>query len=309
MSNNILLKVSALAIATAVSGAALGYFLKNFIAAPSVGSLVAALVVSVVFLAVFLLQTLLSPHFWVSAGSVLAGSLGAVIFFLSANPPLLAVGFLAMLGFLLAAYRSGKSELNNNLQIHFSKTSRIVMGFATMGLAIFASLVYVGSFDLKNPTAAKQNLEVLIRPAEPLVARYVPDFSSQNTLRQIAAKVLPAEFKLAPEAEKQQAITEVSSRLAQTVSNFAGVPVSASDRVIDIVYKATIGRILSLPPLAKTLLLIGFALVFFFFFKFLLFFVDWGAVLAGYGMFKALEAAGFFKIELQNVPKRVIVLK
>lgn len=260
-------------------------------------------------LSTFLLQTILAGDKRLSPLSIVLESLGMSAFFFGGFSVILAIGMLLGLSLFLMAYYAGASEIKNDLEIHFSKISRAVMRLATMGVALFASFAYVGSFNLKSPVDAKQKLEVLVKPVEPIVARYVPNFSSKSNLKEIAAQILPADLKLASETQKNEAIAQISSRLADTLTNSVGVRVAPMDRVIDILYKASIGRMLTLTPLLQNLILIVLGLIFFLFIKFLLLFVDWGATLLGYGFYALLKTFGFFKIELQNVPKRVIILE
>jgi len=305
----ILVKKISLGVLGCLAALVFGYFFANFIAVPETGSFVAVFLSSAIFLSVFLLQVTLATDLWLSPLFIVIEMIGISLFFLGSFSIVLLIGIIIGIGFLIAANYSGVSEVKNNLEIHFYRNSRIVMAFATMALALFASFAYVGSFDLKDPAAARKNLEVILRPTEPLVSRYVPNFSSLSTIKEIAAAILPAELKLAPADQRAEAIFQISTRLAESFSGFAGIPVIPNDRIIDIAYRATIGRILGLSPLAQTSVLVGLGVLFFFFIKFILFFVDLAAVGLSYGFYHLLKAFGFFRIEMQNVAKRVIVLE
>ncbi len=308
MTNSTIKKIS-LGAAGVLTAGLFGFLFKSFIGAAGMGNLILALAGSVLFLAVFLLQTILASDVRISPAVIVLEVLAMAVFFFGNISLIFLIGMLINLGFLIAAHYSGGIELKTTLDIHFSKTSRVIMAFATLALALFASFTYVGTFDLKNPAAAKRSLEVIIRPFEPLVARYIPNFSSRNTIKDIATAVLPADFRLAPADQKAQAVSQISARLAETISGFAGVQVQIADRIIDILYKATVGKVVTLSPAMQTVVLSGFGVLFFFFLKFLLFFVDWAAVLVGYGLYSLLKTFEFFRIEMHDVPKRVIVLE
>ncbi len=308
MTNLVLIKKVSLGTVGILSALFFGALFKMFIGTPSTGNLIWALSGAAVFLSIFLLQVMLSSDKWLSPILIAAQVLGMSLFFLGNFSLVLAIGILISFGFFLASWFLGTAEIKNNLDIHFPKTSRAIMGFATIGLALFISLAYVGSFDLKDAVESRKNLEVIIRPIEPLVGGYIPNFSTRNTLKDIALSLLPPDFQLVSAAQKAEAVAQVSVRLAETVSNFAGVRVAVTDRVIDIVYKATIGRIVTFTPIMQTLLMVGLGLLFFFLIKFLMLFVDWAAVLLGYALYRLLKAFNFFRIETQEVSKRVIVL-
>lgn len=307
MSTAAIKKIS-LGVAGFVAALIFGYFFKMTIGSASTANLVGLLLSAILFLSAFLIQTVIGSDKFISPLFIVLEVLGISLFFFGNFSPVLLIGIISGLGLLITAYYQGGSEINNNLDIHFIKNSRIIMASATMALAIFVSFAYVGSFDIKNPVAAKKGLELVVNPLTPLVSGYIPGFSSQNTLKDIALAALPADFKLASPAQKADAVSQISTRLADTLSGAVGTSVFAGDRVIDIVYKATIGRLAGLSAVAQTGVLVLFGIVFFFMIKFALFFIDWAAVFTGFGIYKLLLAFGFFKIEVQNVPKRVIVL-
>ena len=309
MSKTVLVKNLTLGLAATLTAGVFGYLFANFIATGTLTSLISALVAGVFFLAAFLIQVLLSKNRGLTAVFVVASVLAMSAFFLGHFSLVLiaAVGIALVMFFL--AYHNGQSELENNLDLRFIRASRVVMGLATMALAIFASFAYFASFDLKDPVAAKKNLEVLVRPVEPIISGYIPGFTARSSLIQIASRLIPEELRLASQETQNAFVQEFSTGLSQTLSNTFGVRVSPGDSVIDILYNGTIGRILSLSALAQSLVLIGVALAFFFLIKFALFFVDWLAVLLAWAVFKILLAARFFRFDLQNVPKKVIMLE
>ena len=285
-----------------------GAVFSSFLASPSGLNLVWTLAVAAVFLAVFLLQTVLVDDTWMPILFTGAQVFAISLFLLRDPSPMLLLGGAICFALLVAASYFGKLEVRNNLTIHFPKISRVIMVYATMAIALFTSFAYVGSFHINDALETKKNLEVLIGPSEPLIGRYVPNFSSRNTIREIAAAILPSEFKLATPAQKAEAVAQISTRLSESFGGFTGVPVMASDRVIDIIYKATIGKILNYSSFTQSLFMIGFGILFVFFIKFLFLFVDWAAVLIGYVLYRLLKMLNFFKIEDREISKSVIIV-
>ncbi len=302
-------KKIALGIAGVCAALLFGYCFSGFIAAATAVSFLGVCASAALFLSLFLIQVMVAADVKTTMLFVVLEIAAISVFQIGNFSPVLGAGILAGAGFLIMAYYGGVSEIKSRLDIEFTKTSRVIMGSATLALALFASFAYVNSFDLKNPAAARKNLEVIIKPAEPIVSRYIPNFSTQNTLREIAAKMLPASERLSSPADQANTISQISVNLTDALAKLTGARIAPTDRVIDVVYKATLGKVVSLPPLTQTIVLIAFGVIFFFFIKFILFFVDWAAVGIGYGWYRLLKAAGFFAIEMQNVPKRVIVIQ
>lgn len=307
--NKLLIKKAALGVAGLLAALLMGGLFAGFISAPSAGAFIWTLAGAALFLGIFLIQTFVGGKHWITPVFLIVESLGAGLFLLDKISPVFLVGLLVMIALLVSSFYTGQAELENSLDIHFSRISRIVMVYATLGLAIFISFAYVASFDLKDPAAAKSSLAAVVKPIEPMVSGYIPKFSAMDTITQLAGKLLPEELRSAPLEQRNLAITEVSSRLSETFGKLTGVPVSGKDRIIDLIYKATFGRLLGLKPIFQTLSLVAVGIIFFFLIKFLFFFVDWAAVGLAFLIFKALEAGGFFRIELRDQPKKVIVLE
>ena len=82
----------------------------------------------------------------------------------------------------------------------------------------------------------------------------------------------------------------------------------ATDKSVNIFYDATVGRFLQLPDILQNVILFVVGIIIFLFIKFSLALVNWPATYLAYGLYRLLLKFGFFKIELQNRPQKVIVL-
>ncbi|MEK7192131.1 MAG: hypothetical protein AAB646_01280 [Patescibacteria group bacterium] len=302
-------KLIALFGASALSALLFGFAFKAFIQNNGLIFWILAGFSAILFLAIAVIVALLvkRPIF---GFSVMAVDMAAmlIIFYEHFSLALL-ISFFVSAALLMFGYSRGQQDLKNNLNLRFIKTAESVLGPASSALAIFAILLYISMINLKDPTAAKQNLEIIAKPSETFVRPYIPNFSLQNSLNQIAAKLLPKELASAPQELKNQFIQESSIRLSEIVGNFTNLSVKSSDRVIDIIYKATIGRLLNLPALQQNLVLFAAGVFLFLLIRFALIFVNWISIGLAFGIYKILLAAGFCKIILQNQPKNVIVLE
>lgn len=303
------LKVLLLGAVPIAVAAVFGLLFKTFVAAPSLIGLVFVLITGIFLLALFLIHTLLNDRFWVGAGFIVLIVAAMTVFFIGKGVLLVLVGGIIAAAAFIEAYHNGQSEIKNSIEIRFWHIARKALSMATVAIAVFLSLAYFASFDLKNQKAGEQALEVVIRPLEPIVAGYLPGFSSRSTLTQIARRSLPPELQMAGPEIQNQAIGQVAGNLAELLGKTFGISVRAGDSVVDIIYKATFGRLLKLSSSLQTLILMGAAIALIFFVKFALFFVDWLAILLGYALYQLLWGFGFFKIELRNKVKKVILLE
>lgn len=308
MESRPLLKKTSLALAGVFTAVLFGWLLKNFFSFPGLGNLTYAAVGAAIFLAIFLLQALLISDIWINSAAILLEVSSISLFLVGHSMLVLFAGAVVCLVLLITAATNARTVAKDSMEIRFWQISRAGIGLATTALALFSSMAYITRFDLENPVESKKTLEVIIKPMEPFVSSYLPGFSANNSLKQIAANLLPAELKLAPEATTSQLINETAARLAQTFEGFVGIAVRPADSFIDITYKATIGRLLKQSATVQNIILIIAGFLLFLFLKFTLFAVDWVATAIGYGLYRILLELKFFKIDVQNVPKQVIVL-
>jgi len=308
MEKPVMRKILVLEAATIATALLFGFLFRNFINAPALFPLILTAVGAIVFLAAFLLQTILVPNAKFATAATAISVFSMSLFLIGRGSPVFIVGAVIALALLISAYHSGQSDVKNNLTVRFWKIARLVSAAGTMAIAVFASLAYFSLFNPSDVNASKNALNVIINPLEPVIAGYLPGFTGKSTLLQIASRSLPAEFQLAPVDVKNQAINQVASNLAQAFSRVAGITVRNSDSFLDILYRASFGRLANLSPILQTLVMAAVALVFFFFIKFILFVVNWPAILLGFLVYRLLLASGFFKIELQDIRKESIIL-
>lgn len=309
MSNNLFVKTASIAICSVGTALLFSFLLKNFINSGALLSLVFLILGTVLFLAVFFLQSLLLNNFSINLGiAIVDGVLMIGVFFNSISILILAAGIF-VIGSMLTAYYAAQLELKNNLDIRFFKIGNNLTRIVSSGLAIFGIIVYLSLLNLKDPAEAKKALSVVIKPSEPITAAYIPGFTIDHSLTEVAAKLLPAELKLAPLSQKQAFIQASAERLSGTIGGFLKVPVRVSDSLVDIFYKATVAKFLQFSSLVQTLILIGVGLLSFFFIKFFLFFINWIAIILAFGGYQLLWGAQFFKVKMESKTKKTIVLE
>src|SRR3989344_1087790 len=170
------LKTIALIAASALSAIIFAFLLKSVIALVSLSSVLLLVLGGAVFLAIFLMMTLL-------LNLVLIAVVG------SFRPSLMLAGAL-VLAFLwmVQAYYGGRSELKNNLEIHFWQNGRAVISKASSALALFAVVLYLTTFNFNNPAVIKGYFVAMIQPIEPIMATYFPVPGVSNIIQQATDK-------------------------------------------------------------------------------------------------------------------------
>ncbi|MBI2024602.1 MAG: hypothetical protein HYT03_00730 [Candidatus Harrisonbacteria bacterium] len=303
------LKTIILGAVSIIAAIIFGLAFRNFVADGSLISLIFLALAGALFLSIFLIQTLLLDIFFPKFLIIIFSAIAVGV---SSGAPFSTVSITAMSIFsilLLWGYYRGRLELKNSLEIKFTKTGLAILGPASSAIALFAIIAYLGSFNLSDPTSVKETLSIIIKPAEPIAAGYIPGFSIQKSITEIAAALLPEELANASQATKNEFISESASRLSEVFGNLTGVPAKTSDSLLDIFYRATVGRLLALTPFARNLTLIGVGFLIFLMAKFLLIIINWLAIALAVLLYQLLLAMNFCRIELQSKSKTVIVLE
>lgn len=309
MNKSLLIKTISLALVSAVFALIFSLFFKSFLNLGGLGAAIFLLVTTTLFLAVFLIQTLLLDSFLVNLViTIIDAALIGLVFIGNFSILILAATAVVII-LLLAGYYAARLELKNNLDIRFFKTAGYVMKYASSALAIFAVITYLALLNLEDVTAAKRALASIIKPIEPITSVYIPNFTINEPLTEISRKIMPNEIKSASSATQAEFIRASSIRLAGAIGSFVKATIVSSDSILDVFYKSTVAKLLKMSALTRNLILAGAGLLAFFMLKFLLVFVDWLAIVVGFGIYQLLLGAEFFHVELQNKTQKVITLK
>lgn len=309
MHNNFSVKVLLITSLPVLSALFFGLFLKIFTGSAHLGIFFATLIAGLMLLATLIVFNLLQDNRSWAVSCFALSAIAMLLPFAVNISIILSSGSLAAFVLFLMAHQKTRVAVRNGLKVNFWHTAHLSVGAVSSGVSIFAVLAYLALFNFSDPSSLKKTLEVAIKPIEPIFSQYIPNFSIRSTLTQIAANLLPDDLKLAPPEIKSQVIQQASERLTVVLGNYIKIPVKVGDKVIDIVYKATLGKILNYSPLVRNLILIAAGLIIFLLLKFVLIFVNWLAVLLAFGIYQLLLNLKFFEIQLQQIDKEVIVIK
>ncbi len=285
------------------------FLLRGFTNSPHLGNFIVASVAGLAFLGILSVFNILSENRFAALTGFVISALALSAGFFNSNLWVSGAGaFIAMVVFFWA-YQEVRQDLKNNLTIRFWRVAHRSAGYASSGLAIFSIMAYLSLFNFSDPDSLRKTLEVAIKPLEPIFASYIPNFTIRSTITQLATGLLPDDIKILPVELKNQAIAQATDRIVVLLGNYVKTPIRAGDRMIDIVYRATLGKLLDYSPIARTVVMILVGVIIYFLLKFLLIFANWISAGISYLLFAGLKRIGFFEIQLQQIDKEVIVIK
>lgn len=307
MHDNSLVKVLSLATVTVFCSVVFSFLLKLFTSSAHWSGFLIAGFAGLVNLALWAVLVFV-PNRKLVIPTLFFSALGMTVGFLGNFSLVLLGGALITFVTLFWAYRAAQSDLKVALKPRIWRIAHSAIGHGSSGIAIFAILAYLSLFNFSDQQSLKKTLEVAVRPLEPLISRYIPNFSIRSSIIQLGAGLLPADLRLAPPEVKSQLIQQAADRLSALLGNYIKIPVYSGDKIIDILYKATIGKILNYPPLIRNAILIAVGLLIFVLLKFLLIFANWIGVVLAFGLFQGLLKIGFFQIRTETIEKETIVV-
>jgi len=263
------------------------------------------------FLSVFLLQALFVRNRNLLNVFIILQSLAIAAPFLPIFSWWLIGAWAALLIFFWIAVRNGRNALENQVKIHFFQIERFVIPGALTALSLFISLAYINFF-FENATLSKQSFQTLLRPAVPAMSVYVPGFSFQMTMgdlaEAIAIKQLGGQAESIPANQLSFATSQVISYL-RTQADPYKITFRSSDRLIDVLYSSVNQRLNRIPAGIRTLVPIGFATLLFLIVKGFALLLRWVTAVPAYILYELAFATGFASLTLESRSREVIILK
>lgn len=295
--NAVKIKIISLGALAVIFSAALGYFFRLFLGGSDLGIFAIFLATAVLWVIAFLFQVFFIDNRSAAAIIFLQALVWGAIFWQSGAMTLLLPTLALLVVILFLAHRASSDEIKNAFQIRFGKIAFRAAARASTALAILVTVIYLDSIDFKGPVLAKRTLSAMLKPAEPIAARFLPGFKLEASLAQLASRLASAEVQ--PQAAEQ---------LTLLVKDWFGVTAKPQDTVLDIVYRATVGKLLALPVYMQNIILAAVGILIFLTIKGFSFIINWLAVFLGFVGYEVLRSAGFYKISLESRSKEVIVL-
>lgn len=308
-------KIWTLAILGVLSSLSLGYFLKSFFDTDGFSRLVSMLLIALAFILIFLFQAIFIKSKNIILWIIAAESLTLVSFFIKEGSALLISAWLAALILLYSAANQGRKTLNNQLKIKFTEISKKVIPGAITALAVFASIIYVGSINSGHQIISQSQLKKFLTPAEPIIKNMVvKDFSLNMTVGQIIeslalSKLDPVQKTIISKspAAKKMLINQALESLKPQAEKI-GLELNSSKTIIETLSDFINQKFAQLPTKTKTLVFIGLGFLIFLTIKTTAALIHWLIYFIAYIIYEILIVSGFIRISLQSQSKEIFLL-
>ena len=292
----------------------LGYALEAVVANGGLdgGNVVAVITGNIVFLSFFLLQFLFIKSMKLQAMLVFFETAGISVFFSQYWSWLVMLAMILLFVFLLNAIRHGRTEMENQMKVHFFRIEKNLLPPAITALALFISILYVDVNGVGKSFASKETIRTLLKPSEPLIQLLVSkDFSVDMTVSKlaesIAAKQFGEAFTSLPQAAKTLAVGEMTSQLREQAATY-GIIFKNSDTVSDVFYSYFFRKFNTIPDQYRKFIPFLVFILTFFAVKSLGSLMRYAIALPAYALFQILLATGFVRIGLESRSREIILV-
>ena len=281
-----------------------GFYLESVLDGNS--ELIMLSIWAVCFFALFLVQTLFIKSFKLTAMVVVLETFAMTTFFLDRFSWGLLAGWLTLLILWLFITRRGRSEMENQLQVKFSKVEQRVLPAAFTAFAVFICIVAIW---VNGTSLTKERFLILINPAQPIMQTLLSrGFTFDMAISKFAEMVLETKFKVnvsaLPAAAKNLAINQILDQLRTQYSlNFKN-----SDRFSDVVYNYMMYWFEKIPESIKIGIPLGAAVLIFLTVKGFAFFLRWVSTLIAFILYEILLTSGFAKKSLESRSHEIVSL-
>ncbi len=308
-------KVYSVAALGVILAGVFGYLLNSAILNIQNGLLafLYAAIAAAAFLAVFILQTFFIKSQKIVTAVILLECLALVVpFYQTISAWLISAWLLTVFLFWVAVNR-GRNALDNHLRISFFQVERLVTPMALTAISVFIALVYVGQLSFGGPLISKESFLALAGPSEAVLGNYVPNFSFDMTMSQLAASV--AEAQLGPQwaalsqSQKNFAASQALSQLREQLADYGVGSFRNSDTAGDVLYSYFILQIEKIPASLRSLIPFLFILAIVLTVRGIAIFLRWFAAIPAYALFQLALFTGFASLGLESRSREIVILK
>lgn len=297
-------KVAVLSAIGVVLAGMSGFYMESVLDGNS--DLIMLSIWSVCFFAIFLIQTFFIKSFRISA--LIAGlEVSAMTtFFLDRFSWGLLTAWLVFLIMLIATMHRGRSEMENQLQVKFSKVEQRVLPSAFTAFAVFICITAVW---VNGTTLTKDRFIKLISPAQPIMQTLLSrGFSFDMAISKFAELVLETKFKVnvsaLPPAAKNLAINQILNQLRTQY----GLTFKNSDRFGDVVFTYLMYWFEKIPESIKIGIPFGAAVLIFLTVKSFAFVLRYVSTLIAFIIYEILLTSGFARKTLESRSHEIVSL-
>ncbi|MEK7612403.1 MAG: hypothetical protein AAB407_03620 [Patescibacteria group bacterium] len=281
-----------------------GYTLRNVFVDPSFGSLVMTSFAAILWLAVVVLQPMI-----ITSRSMLGmfALLQAIMVWIPIEQRFTlqaAIGGALLTVFLWMSFVAGRRLVENSVKIKFFRIAPRIESFAMTGIAIFITLTLMTVLSAGQFTSSKDTFSTFFKTFDGIIVKLAPGFSSEGSFHDALRAIFESRFG----EESEQAIADSIDSLADSIHKNFGFIVGPGDKFLDVLYKITIGKFITLPPTFKAVAFVAIGVIIFGFVKSIAFFLNWLIVGVAFMVFKVLVGMDAIHIHRESVDQEIIVI-
>lgn len=314
-----MVKIIILAFFGVVFSFASGFFLQVFMVSGGGNNLLLSSLAALGFMAVFLLCVFFIKTGWIINLVILAQSLGFFALFYDRFSVMVSIG--AVLGFLffISGIYTGRSEIENALEIKFWKIAKKVSPKAIAGIAIFAGVVCASFIDVggKDFFISRNAFNAIVSPVTDsgLLEKIVPGFnltgSTEETIRSIAMREIEnnPQLKLLPASIKEELLGKAVQEVKIQTTGMAGTQLNFQGKLSDTMYDFLAVKFYSLPESILNSTPVLVAVFIFLTIISLVWPIRLTVTFVSFLLYETLLALGFGAIILEGRSKENVILK
>ncbi|MEK9170236.1 MAG: hypothetical protein AAB674_01160 [Patescibacteria group bacterium] len=299
-----LAKVIAVGVIGVLTAGVCGYFLNDVLN----GALdMTWLIVSGIgFFSVFLLQIFFIKSFRFIGIIALLESIAMTALFLNRFSGALLLAWFLLFIFWLFSVKRGRGEMNNQLQVKFSRVEKLVMPNAFTAFSIFISIIVIW---VNGATLTKERFLSLIKPAQPIFQTFLSqNFTFNMTISKFAELMIRTQtgvdISTLPAAAKNMAIDQILNQLKTKYD----IPFRSTDTFIDVIYNYLMQWLQNIPKPVQVALPISAALLIFFTVKSITWVLRYAVIVFAYILYEIALASGFSRKALESRSHEIITL-
>jgi len=281
-----------------------GYFLNGIL--NGANNLLPLIFSCIGFFSVFFLQIFYIKSFRYIIAAVSLESVAVVLLFLDRFSGSLLLAWFLLLVLWIWAVQRGRTEINNQLQVKFTRVEKFVMPQVFTAIALFISIVTVW---VNGATFTKDRFLMLIKPSQPILQAFLSqNFTFNMTISKFAELMLQSKLGVnissLPAAAKNMAINQALDQLKTKYD----IPFKSSDTFSDVIYNYSMQWLQGIPKPVQAAIPISAALLVFLTAKGILMVVRYAVLAFAYILYEISLAAGFSRKALESRSHEVITL-
>ncbi len=215
------------------------------------------------------------------------------------------VSGIAVFLFFAVGFVKGRREIGECLKVRFLRAGSAVSKTAMTGLAIFATLTFLGSFGFPELSIPRGAFEFAFAGSDRVIANFIPGFSSEASVDEVLRNFVRSQL---PQGTPDAVIIQSVSELKRAIADGVGLRLTGGEPVMDALYALSSEKLDGLSPALKLVAMIVIGILAFGIAKTAAFILNWFVIIFSYLFYQMLLAFNFMHVVYENRGKEIIVV-